>query len=132
MPDEPSWRTEDTVRLAGLLAEHGVDFLDVSASALHPNQAFRPGVAYQAHFAEAVKKQLGDKLFVGSVGGIIDGKIAQEILDKGQADAVLVGRVFQKNPGAVWSFADDLDVHIRVARQIEWGGQISRPPANRN
>ena len=126
MPDEPSWRIEDTVRLAELLVEHGVDFLDVSGSGLHPNQKPRPGVAYQAHFAEAVKKQLGDKLFVGSVGGIVDGKIAQEVLDKGQADAVLVGRMFQKNPGLVWSFAEDLDVHIRIARQIEWGAPTHR------
>lgn len=34
---------------------------------------------------------------------------------------VFVGRYFQKNPGLVWSFAEDLGVAIRQARQIEWG-----------
>jgi 2,4-dienoyl-CoA reductase-like NADH-dependent reductase (Old Yellow Enzyme family) len=29
-PDEPSWRTEDAVRIARILAAHGVDLLDVS------------------------------------------------------------------------------------------------------
>jgi len=28
--DEPSWKIEDTVRIAPILAEHGVDLLDVS------------------------------------------------------------------------------------------------------
>jgi 2,4-dienoyl-CoA reductase-like NADH-dependent reductase (Old Yellow Enzyme family) len=129
MPDEPSWRIEDTVRLAELLAEHGVDFLDVSSGGLHRSQRIVVGDAYQAHFAEAVKRQLGDRLFVGAVGSITNGKIAQGVLDKGQADAVLVGRMFQKNPGTVWSFADDLGVDIHLARQIEMG--FGPPPRAR-
>ena len=28
---------------------------------------------------------------------------------------------FYHDIGAVWSFAEDLGVNIRVARQIEWG-----------
>lgn len=52
-----------------------------------------------------MKKKHGDKILVGSVGMITTGKIAQEILDKGQADAVLVGRAFQKNPGEFLCFS---------------------------
>ncbi|KAI0643110.1 FMN-linked oxidoreductase [Trametes meyenii] len=121
LPNEPSWRSEDTVRLAGILAEHGVDFLDVSTGGLHPAQKIKGGPAYQAPFAEAVKKALGDKILVGSVGVITDGKTAQGVLDKGQADVVLVGRQFQKNPGTVWAFAEDLGVTLTQAHQIEWG-----------
>lgn len=40
---------------------------------------------------------------------------------QGQADAVFVGRQFQKNPGSVWAFAEELGVKITVAHQIEWG-----------
>ncbi|KAH9852404.1 FMN-linked oxidoreductase, partial [Lenzites betulinus] len=121
MPDTPSWRAEDTVRLAGLLAAHGVDFLDVSSSGNHPAQRIKTGPAYQAHFAEAVKKAHGDKILVGAVGSIESGTVALGVLDKGQADAVFVGRLFQKNPGVVWAFADDLGVDIHVAQQIGWG-----------
>lgn len=103
LPDEPSWRVEDTVRLASVLAEHGVDFLDVSSGGSHPKTIIKGGVAYQAPFAQAVKQAVGDKLVVGSVGSITNGVVAQEVLDKGQADVVLVGRYFQKNPAAVWS-----------------------------
>ena len=40
---------------------------------------------------------------------------------QGQADVVFVGRQFQKNPGTVWAFADELGVTLTVAHQIEWG-----------
>jgi 2,4-dienoyl-CoA reductase-like NADH-dependent reductase (Old Yellow Enzyme family) len=103
LPNEPSWRIEDTVKLAGILAEHGIDFLDVSSGGNHPKAIMKVGPAYQALFAQAVKEAIGDKLVVGSVGSITNGKIAQEVLDKGQADVVLVGRQFQKNPVTVWA-----------------------------
>ena len=66
---------------------------------------------------------------IGSVGSITDGHIAQGVLDKGQADVVLVGRQFQKNPATVWAFADDLGVEIQKAKQIGWGFEgRARPP----
>ncbi|KAF9031678.1 FMN-linked oxidoreductase [Hymenopellis radicata] len=120
LPDTPSWRIEDTVRLAPLLAKHGVDFLDVSAGGNHTKHKFRAGPAYQAYLSEAVKKS-NPGLLVGAVGGINDGHIAQGVLDKGQADAVLVGRAFQRHPGLVWSFAEDLGVEVVLAHQIHWG-----------
>ncbi|KAI0376000.1 FMN-linked oxidoreductase [Pilatotrama ljubarskyi] len=131
-PDQPSWRSEDTVRLAGILAEHGVDLIDVSSSGNHPAQKIKTGPAYQAHFSEAVKKAHGDKILVGAVGSINDGKLAQSVLDKGQADVIFVGRMFQKNPGLVWTFADDLGVEIHVAGQIAWGFRgRAKPVANK-
>ncbi|KAF8137580.1 NADH-dependent flavin oxidoreductase [Boletus edulis] len=62
-----------------------------------------------------------DTLVVGPVGSITNGVVTQGVLDRGQADVVLVGRFFKKNPAAVWSFASDLGVEIKVANQIEWG-----------
>ncbi|KAL8960306.1 MAG: hypothetical protein Q9193_002970 [Seirophora villosa] len=43
-----SWRTEDTVRLAEILATKGVDLLDVSSGGLHANQKVKGGTSYQA------------------------------------------------------------------------------------
>ncbi|KAG0702065.1 hypothetical protein DFH29DRAFT_1048530 [Suillus ampliporus] len=119
--NEPSWCIEDTVKLAGILAEHGIDFLDVSSSGSHPKAKMTFGPAYQAPLAQAVKQAVGDKLVVGCVGLITNGRIAQEVLDKGQADVILVGRQFQKNPATVWAFASDLGVAIKLANQIGWG-----------
>jgi len=120
-PEVESWRIEETVKLAGILAEHDVDLIDVSSGGINAAQKIKAAAgAYQAPFAEAVKKAHGDKILVSSVGGITNGHIAQEVLDKGQADAIMVGRYFQKNPGLVWAFAEDLGVNITVAHQIEW------------
>ncbi|KAH9947526.1 hypothetical protein B0H21DRAFT_329711 [Amylocystis lapponica] len=122
LPNEPSWRSEDTVRLAPILAEHGVDLLDVSSGGTHSAAVYpKDGPAtWQAPFAADVKKAAGDKILVSAVGGVKTGQLAQEILDKEQADVTFVGRMFQKNPGLVWSFAEDLGVTLTVAHQIEW------------
>lgn len=124
LPDQPSWRVEDTVQLAPVLSAHGVDFLDVSSGGSSPSESFKgfnkPG--YQAHFASTVKNSLevGDKLVIGCVGGISTGKVAEQILDAGHADVVLCGRWFQKNPGLVCSFAEELGVKLNMAIQMEW------------
>ena len=116
---DESWRSEDTVRLAEILAERGVDLLDVSSGGLHNKQHIHAGPAYQAHFAKAVKKAVGDKMAVGTVGSITEGKQANELLEDG-LDLVAVGRPFQKNPGLVWTWADELGLTVHWANQIGW------------
>lgn len=54
------------------------------------------------------------------MGTITGGKQANQLLEEG-LDVVFVGRMFQKNPGLVWSFAEELGVEINVANQIRWG-----------
>ncbi|KAL4248550.1 NADPH dehydrogenase YqjM-like protein [Abortiporus biennis] len=121
-PNAPSWRVEDTVKLVGLLADRGVDLIDVSSGGISTKQQRANAVGtFQALLSEAVKKSHGDKILVSAVKNITSGEIAQEILDKGQADVVFVGRSFQKNPAIVWKFAEDLGVAVTVAHQIEWG-----------
>ncbi|KAL5511398.1 OYE32_3 [Sanghuangporus vaninii] len=126
LPGEPSWTIQDTVKLAGILAAHGVDLLDVSSGGLHPAQKVTVSYkAYQAPLAEAVKKAHGidtsSGLLVSAVGLITTGQLAEEILELGMADAVFVGRQFQKEPGTVLAFAEQLGVKIKIANQIEWG-----------
>ena len=58
-------------------------------------------------------------MLVGTVGSITTGKQANQLLDDG-LDVAIIGRMFQKNPGLVWAFADDLGVQIQVANQIRW------------
>lgn len=117
-----SWTVDDSCQLALLLAERGVDFLDVSAGGIHPkaSSSIRPGPGYQSPFAIAIKKAVGDKLIVSAVGGIYDGGVAEQLLQDG-LDAVMSGRWFQKNPGLVYAFADDLNVRVKMANQIGWG-----------
>lgn len=129
-PEIDSWKLEDTVRLAPLLAAAGVDLLDVSSGALHPKQHIRGGPGYQVPFAKAIKKAIGDKMLVGAVGSITAGKQANGYLEDG-LDIVTVGRVFLKNPGMVWQFADELGVDAQWANQARWpfAGRAKRSKA---
>lgn len=46
----------------------------------------------QAPLAEAIKKSVGDKLKLITVGSITSGKAAEQILDDVEADIVMSGR----------------------------------------
>jgi len=132
-PDQ-SWTVEQSCRLVELLAERGVDLLDVSSGGNHPKQAIKGGPGYQAPFAKKIKKAVGNKMLVSTVGTITTGKQAQELLEGGKdeddvpLDVAMAGRMFQKNPGLVWAWAEDLGVSIYVANQIGWafGGRAIR------
>jgi 2,4-dienoyl-CoA reductase-like NADH-dependent reductase (Old Yellow Enzyme family) len=115
------WTVEQTVQLSEKLADMGVDLLDVSSGGLHQKQHIHGGPGYQEPFAKAVKDKVGDKMLVGTVGSITDGKQANGYLENDNLDVAFVGRMFQKNPGLVWQFAEDLGVEGRWANQIRWG-----------
>lgn len=123
-PDEAGWKISDTVSLARALAEQGaVDLIDVSSGGVHSAQKVSSGPAFQAPFAAAVKKAVGDRMLVAAVGMINHGGLANELLqeDKENLDVILVGRAFQRDTGLAWQFAKDLDVEIAMAAQIRWG-----------
>lgn len=88
------WTVDDSVRLAGVLREHGVDLMDVSSGgnvlAPIPTHAL-----YQVPLARAVR---ATGLPTAAVGRITDPAQAQGVLDEGSADAVLLGRVALREP----------------------------------
>ncbi|KAJ3712905.1 FMN-linked oxidoreductase [Lentinula raphanica] len=124
--NEPSWTVKDTVKFASIIADHGVDFIDVSSGGNHSKQDLTNANAQQ-EFAAEVSQSLkangkhGSKIFVGTVGGIKSGVQAEKYMQDDVADACLVGRHFQKNPGLVWAFAEELGIKISIAKQISWG-----------
>ncbi|PPQ85346.1 hypothetical protein CVT25_000637 [Psilocybe cyanescens] len=140
LPNEPSWRSEDTARLAPILLEHGVDFLDVSSGGNNPKQNIISAAGYQSNLAKDVMQAIGatsaypsadttsdaagkpSRLIVGTVGTITSGIQAETLLQGGFADVAIVGRQFLRNPGTVWAWADELGVaNVRLANQIGWG-----------
>lgn len=119
LKDEPSWDVPQTIELAKILADEGVDVLDVSSGGNDPRHKIESGPGYQAPFALAVKRALGDRLLVATVGSITSGGQANALLDQG-LDMVMIGRTFLKNPGLVWAFAEDLKVEATMPKQIRW------------
>ncbi|KAK8062378.1 hypothetical protein PG997_014475 [Apiospora hydei] len=121
---EASWTVAQSEKLAPLLAARGVDLLDVSSGGAHPKAAapIKPGPGYQSHFSQAIKKALGDdtRMAVSAVGGINNGPLAEQLLQSG-LDVVMAGRWFQKNPGLVYTLADELETEVKMANQIGWG-----------
>ncbi|KAK5108435.1 hypothetical protein LTR62_008322 [Meristemomyces frigidus] len=127
-----SWTNEDTIKLAPRLAEAGVDLLDVSGGGNHPLQHPHVKPAYQAEYAIAIKKAVGDKLHVGSVGSIENATLANELLEKDGLDLTVVGRGFQKNPGLVFAWADELGQQVQMPNQIRWGFAGRGKPTGRS
>ncbi|KAK4060848.1 uncharacterized protein Triagg1_10540 [Trichoderma aggressivum f. europaeum] len=131
----PSWNIDESIKLAKLFAQRGVDVLDVSSGGNHSLQKVIGGPGYQAPFAKKIKAAVGDSMLVSSVGSIKTGEIAQKLIegsddaDDTPLDLIAAGRMFQKNPGLVWAWADDLEVSITIAHQIGWGfgGRAKKP-----
>jgi 2,4-dienoyl-CoA reductase-like NADH-dependent reductase (Old Yellow Enzyme family) len=117
---EPSWTIDEAVRLAPLLADAGIDLIDVSSGGISPEQKIPSGPAYQAPFAAKIRKALNGKALVSTVGTITNGTLAESLLQDGTADVVTVGRWFQKDPSLVWIWAEELGVEIQIASQISW------------
>lgn len=116
-----SWTISQSVQLAPLLADHGVDLVDVSSGGIHAKSAIaiKSGPAYQVQFAQKIKEAVGQKMLVTAVGGIKTGTLAEDVIRSG-IDAVQAGRWFQQNPGLVRVFANELGVKVRLATQIDW------------
>ncbi|KAL1633381.1 NADH-dependent flavin oxidoreductase [Diplodia intermedia] len=118
---EKSWTVDDTARLAEIVADRGVDLLDVSSGGIHPKQKIIGGPAYQSPAAKKIKAKIGDKMLIGTVGAIPDAQTANSLLEEGALDLAIVGRGFLKDPFLVWTWAQDLGVEVNNPNQIRWG-----------
>lgn len=87
---------EDAAEVARMLAEHGVDLVDVSSGGNSPDQRITTGPGYQVPFARTVRAASG--LPVGAVGLITEPAQAEQILADGDADAVLLARALLREP----------------------------------
>jgi len=86
---------EDHLDYAERMKAQGVDFIDASSGGVTDQKPeVYPG--YQAAYAEAIRRQTG--MPTVAVGLITSGKQAEEILRKGQADIIAVGRALLKDP----------------------------------
>lgn len=90
------WQVEDSVALAKVLKEKGIDLVDCSSGANTRKADIPIAPNYQVHLADAVKNQAG--IATGAVGLITDAEQAEMILQENKADLILMGRELLRNP----------------------------------
>lgn len=92
---EGGWTIDDSVKLAGVLKEKGVDLVDCSSggNVFHAKVPVGPG--YQVRFSEAIRKT---GIMTGAVGMITTAQQAESILSEGKADLIFMGRQLLRDP----------------------------------
>jgi 2,4-dienoyl-CoA reductase-like NADH-dependent reductase (Old Yellow Enzyme family) len=110
---EGGWDQAQTNQVAAWAFYKGADFFDISSGGLISGVKIPIGPGYQVPLAEGVKT--ASDAAVGVVGQITSGTQAEEILQRGLVDVVLVGREFLR----------DANFGLRAAHEI--GAEISWP-----
>jgi len=90
------WSIDDSVKLAIVLKQKGVDLIDCSSGGAVRHQKISIGPGYQVAFAERIKNEA--KILTGAVGMIDNADQAEEILTSGKADLILMAREFLRDP----------------------------------
>ncbi|WP_413601730.1 NADH:flavin oxidoreductase/NADH oxidase [Curtobacterium sp. Curtsp57] len=101
---------DEVVQVARWAAEHGADLADVSTGGNVANAPIPVGPGYQVPFAAAVKQGAG--IGTIAVGMISDAFQAEQIVATGQADVVMVGREFLRDPSFALRAARELGVQV--------------------
>jgi 2,4-dienoyl-CoA reductase-like NADH-dependent reductase (Old Yellow Enzyme family) len=97
---EGGWDLEQSVEFCRRLKTLGIDLIDCSSGALAPDAKIPAGPGFQVPFAAAVRREV--QIPAGAVGLITDPAQAEQIIVTGQADAVMMGREFLREP--YWLF----------------------------
>jgi len=108
---EGGWAIDDSVKLASILKDKGIDLVDASSGGISPVAKIPAGPNYQVPFATAIKKEAG--ILTGAVGIITTAEQAEKILQQQQADLVIIAREFLRDPyfplHAAKALGDDVD-----------------------
>jgi 2,4-dienoyl-CoA reductase-like NADH-dependent reductase (Old Yellow Enzyme family) len=109
------WDIAQSVDLARLLKQEGVDFVDCSSGGNVPHARIPVGPGYQVPFAGQIRREAG--IATAAVGMITDPAQADGIVREGDADLVLLAREMLRNPR--WPLA--------AAHRLQRGGEITPP-----
>lgn len=114
---DPSWTLSDSIKLAHMLKEVGVDTIDVSSGGLSPEQRISTGPGYQVPFSEAIKHEVG--IATAVVGLITEARQAESILHEEKADFIALARELLRDPHWPLRAAKTLGVDIAWPNQYE-------------
>jgi 2,4-dienoyl-CoA reductase-like NADH-dependent reductase (Old Yellow Enzyme family) len=93
---EGGWDLQQSIELARLLKEAGVDLVDCSSGGIVPGVKIPVAPGYQTPFAAAIRRETG--IATGAVGMITEAEQAEQIISNGDADAVFLARAMLRDP----------------------------------
>lgn len=112
---EGGWTIEESVKLAHILKDLGVDLIDCSSGGNVHNAKITAGPGFQVPFSEAVRKS---GILTGTVGFITSAAQAESILQDEKADLILLGRELLRNPYFPLNAAKELGADIKWPDQL--------------
>lgn len=133
-----TWDLKQSIKLAHLLPELGVDLLDTSSGGNNPQQRMEVTRDYQLNLTISIRESLqktGTQLLLGAVGMITTAEQARDIVQEtalpdskeangtnapgqSQADVVMIARQFLREPEFVLRCAKRLGVSVRWPNQL--------------
>ena len=93
---EGGWTLDESVELVRILRHEGVDLIDCSSGGSVHAAKIPTAPGFQVPFAERIKRETG--IATATVGLITEAKQADDIIQSGRADIVLLGRELLRNP----------------------------------
>ncbi len=111
------WDLEDSVALAKILKDEGVDVIDCSSGGNSHDQKIPVAPLYQVPFSEKIKKETG--IITGAVGLITTAVEAEQILAENKADLILMARQLLRDPYFPLHAAKELGAEIKWPSQYE-------------
>ncbi|MEM7208249.1 MAG: NADH:flavin oxidoreductase/NADH oxidase [Pseudomonadota bacterium] len=96
---EGGWEISDSIEYARALKIHGVDVVDCSSGGIggpHPPVKFPIGRAFQSDLSSAIRS--GADIATMAVGFIWEADTANQLIERGEADLVALGRELLNNP----------------------------------
>ncbi|AKG21451.1 NADH:flavin oxidoreductase/NADH oxidase [Calothrix sp. 336/3] len=117
---ENGWNIEQSIALSDKLKSYGVDLIDCSSGGIIPGVNIPIQPNYQIEFSDRIRYAVN--ILTGGVGLITSATQADEIIQNGSADVVLIGREFLRNPYWVHLAAKQLgyDKHWPVQYDRAW------------
>jgi 2,4-dienoyl-CoA reductase-like NADH-dependent reductase (Old Yellow Enzyme family) len=107
---EGGWDEFQTATVAGWARDAGADLFDISTGGLITGVTIPSNPGYQVPFAQYVRTEAG--VPVNAVGRITEARQAADIVESGQADAVMLGRESMRDPHFALRAATELGVEI--------------------
>lgn len=114
---EGGWTGEESVKLSSILKNKGVDVIDCSSGGLSAQQQIPVAAGYQVPFAEQIRKETG--ILTAAVGLITEARQAEEILQQGKADLIVMARELLRDPYFPLRAAATLDQEVKWPLQYE-------------